>query len=134
MLPGFSHLQIWQKALKRTASTRPRLQHVQIAYIQLVLIMALYFCQTVFPTRCSGDQLDSLRAVLWSAILARGMSAKELQKTVLKRLNRQNMDIGQQAYWLCAGLSVARDRCLPLLVDFLSTGREPRNTMSLIFL
>ena len=81
---------------------------------------------TVFPTRCSGYQLDSLRIVLWSVILSGSMTTEDLQKVVLKRLNRKNMDTGQKAYWLCAGLSVARDHCLPLLVDFLSSGREPR--------
>ncbi len=81
---------------------------------------------TVFPTRCSGYQLDSLRVVLWSVILAGSMSTEDFRKVVLKRLNRENMDTGQKAYWLCAGLSVARDHCLPLLVDFLSAGEEPR--------
>ena len=81
---------------------------------------------TVFPTRCAGRQLESLRVVLWSAILAGGMSATELKKIVLKRLNRKNMDLGQRAQWLCAGLFAARDRCLPLLADFLSVGRESR--------
>ncbi|MCY4672915.1 MAG: hypothetical protein OXD43_03970 [Bacteroidetes bacterium] len=81
---------------------------------------------TVFPTRCSRDQLNSLRVVLWSVILAGSMSTENLRKIVLKRLNRKDMDIGQKAYWLCAGLSVARDHCLPLLIDFLSTGGEPR--------
>ena len=78
---------------------------------------------TVFPTRCSDLQLESLRVVLWSALLAHGMSAKELQKITLKRLQRKNMDIGQRALWLCTGLFVARDHCLPLLVDFIS-GRD----------
>ncbi|MYF40408.1 MAG: hypothetical protein F4221_06095 [Rhodothermaceae bacterium] len=81
---------------------------------------------TVFPTRCAGRQLESLRVVLWSAILAGGMSATELKKIVLKRLNRKNMDLGQRAQWLCAGLFAARDRCLQLLTDFLSVGRESR--------
>ncbi len=81
---------------------------------------------TVFPTRCSRDQLNSLRVVLWSVILAGSMSTEDLRKIVLKRLNRKDMDIGQKAYWLCAGLSVAKDHCRPLLIDFLSTGGEPR--------
>lgn len=81
---------------------------------------------TIFPTRCAGRQLESLRVVLWCAILAGGMSTAELKKIVLKRLSRKKMDLGQRAQWLCAGLFAARDRCLPLLEDFLSVGRESR--------
>ncbi len=81
---------------------------------------------TVFPTRCAGGQLESLRVVLWSAICTRSMSAIELKQIVSKRLNRKNMDLGQRAQWLCAGLIVARDQCLPMLKDFLSVGRESR--------
>ena len=81
---------------------------------------------SVFPTRCNERQLESLRVALWSAILARGISTEELQKIVLKRLDRKNMDIAQRAQWLCAGVHAARDRCLPLLVEFLSTGHESR--------
>ena len=80
---------------------------------------------TVFPTRCSTPQLESLRVVLWSAILAHGISTKELQKITLKRLRRKGMDIGQRALWLCTGLFVARDICLPRLIDFLSDRDEP---------
>ena len=81
---------------------------------------------TVFPTRCVGHQLESLRVALWSAIMAGGMSITELKKLVLKRLNRISMDLGQRAQWLCAGLFASRDQCLPLLEDFLSAGRESR--------
>ena len=77
---------------------------------------------TVFPTRCTGHQLDSLRAVLQIAILAHGMSDEELKKLTLRRLKRKDMDIGQRAQWLCSGLFVAQDTCLPLLTDFLSDG------------
>lgn len=88
----------------------------------------------VFPTRCNERQLESLRVVLWSAILAHGMSTEELQTIVLKRLHRKNMDIAQRAQWLCAGVHVARDRCLPLLVEFLSEGHESRIRRVLGFL
>ncbi|MDE2770169.1 MAG: hypothetical protein OXI44_03185 [Bacteroidota bacterium] len=81
---------------------------------------------SVFPTRCNERQLESLRVVLWSVILAGIMSAEDLRKIVLKRLDRKKIDIGQMAYWLCAGLSVARDHCLPLLIDFLSAEGESR--------
>ena len=89
---------------------------------------------SVFPTRCNERQLESLRVVLWSAILAHGMSTEELKKIVLKRLHRKNMDIAQRAQWLCAGVHVARDRCLPLLVEFLSEGHESRIRRVLGFL
>lgn len=89
---------------------------------------------TVFPTRCSTPQLESLRAVLWSALMANGISAKELQKITLKRLRRKGMDIGQRALWLCTGLFVARDNCLPRLIDFLSDRDEPRLLHVLNFL
>ena len=81
---------------------------------------------SVFPTRCDERQLESLRVVLWSAIRARCMTTEELQKIVLKRLHRKNMDIAQRAQWLCAGVYVARDRCLALLEEFLSAGQESR--------
>ena len=75
---------------------------------------------TVFPTRCTARQLQSLRVVLQIAILAQGMPDKELKKLTLRRLKRKKMDIGQRALWLCSGLFVAHDICLPLLTDFLS--------------
>lgn len=89
---------------------------------------------SVFPTRCNERQLESLRVVLWSAIRARGMSTEELQKIVLKRLHRKNMDIAQRAQWLCVGVHAARDRCLPLIVEFLSAGQESRVHRVLSFL
>ncbi len=89
---------------------------------------------SVFPTRCSRQQLESLRVVLWSAILARGMSANELRKLVIRRLNRKNMDIAQRSQWLGAGIYAARDHCIPLLAEFLSTGQESRVRRILDFL
>ena len=89
---------------------------------------------TVFPTRCSAPQLDSLRVVLWSALSAHGMSAGELRKITLKRLNRKRMDTGQRALWLCTGLFVARDHCLPRLTEFLSGGSEVRLRHMMSFL
>ncbi len=103
------------------------------AYAQ-VAPLAVSRMFSVFPTRCNERQLESLRVVLWSAILAQGMSAEELQKIVLKRLHRKNMDIAQRAQWLCAGVYAARDRCLPLLVEFLSEGHESRIRRVLGFL
>ena len=87
---------------------------------------------TVFPTRCTSPQLDSLRVVLWSAILAQGMTDNELKKIVLRRLERKKMDIGQRGQWLCAGLFVARDTCLPLLADFLAEGDISRRIRHII--
>ncbi len=81
---------------------------------------------SVFPTRCTKPQLESLRVILWSAILANGMSNEELQKIALARLNRKKMDIAQRTLWLCAGVYAARDQCLPLLPKFLSEGQESR--------
>lgn len=81
---------------------------------------------SVFPTRCSGPQLESLRPVLWAAMETSGMSAGELRDLVLRRLRRSGMDVGQRAQWLCAGLFVAKDHCLPYLVDFLASGGEAR--------
>ena len=89
---------------------------------------------SVFPTRCSRQQLESLRVVLWSAILARGMSAKELRKLVIRRLDRKNMDIAQRSQWLGAGIYAARNHCIPLLAGFLSTGQESRVRRILGFL
>ncbi|MXW83346.1 MAG: hypothetical protein F4X05_12895 [Rhodothermaceae bacterium] len=89
---------------------------------------------SVFPTRCNERQLESLRVVLRSAIRTRGMSTEELRKLVLKRLNRKDMDIAQRAQWLCAGVHAARDSCLALLEEFLSTGQESRVHRVLSFL
>ena len=81
---------------------------------------------TVFPTRCSKRQLEFLRIVLWSALLARGMSTEALREITLRRLKRKRMDPGQRAQWLCAGLFVAKGTCLPLLAEFLAHGGEAR--------
>ena len=89
---------------------------------------------SVFPTRCNERQRESLRVILWSAILANGISTEELRRIVLKRLHRKNMDIAQRAQWLCVGVHAARDRCLPLLVEFLSAGQESRVHSVLSFL
>ncbi len=93
---------------------------------QRVTPLAVRRMFSVFPTRCSGPQLESLRLVLWAALGANGMSADELRNIVLRRLRRSGMDVAQRALWLCAGLSVARDACLPSLVDFLSAGSDVR--------
>ncbi len=81
---------------------------------------------TVFPSRCSARKLESLRVVLWSGILNDGMSTEALQNIISKRLNRKQMDIGQQAQWLGAGLFVNRDIYIPMLINFLSTGKDIR--------
>ena len=81
---------------------------------------------SVFPTRCSGPQLESLRLVLWATLGTNGMSAAELRDLVLRRLKRSGMDVAQRAQWLCAGLFVAREDCLPSLLEFLATGRDAR--------
>ncbi len=86
---------------------------------------------TVFPTKCSGFQLESLKAVLLSILRVYDMPSEELRKEdlkeiILKRLDRKNMDVAQQAVLLSAGLCIAPDRCLQRFADFLSTGREPR--------
>ena len=81
---------------------------------------------SVFPTRCTGPQLESLRQVLRAAMGTNGMSAAELRNLVLRRLERSGMDVAQRAQWLCAGLFVARESCLPSLLDFLATGRDAR--------
>ena len=89
---------------------------------------------SVFPTKCNERQLESLRVVLWSAILARGMSSEELREIVLMRLQRKNMDIAQRAQWLSAGVYAARDQCIPLLEEFISAGEESRIHHVLSFL
>jgi len=86
---------------------------------------------TVFPTKCSGDQLYSLYAALLSIIRVHNevseISLKNnLEKIILKRLNRKNMDVAQQAPLLCTGLCIARKDCFQRFIDFLSTGRKAR--------
>lgn len=89
---------------------------------------------TVFPTRCTRPQLESLRVVLWAAILAKGLSDEELRKLTLRRLKRKSMDLGQRAQWLCAGLIVAHDICLPLLAEFLTDRNGSRVHRIITFL
>ena len=81
---------------------------------------------SVFPSRCSGPQVESLRLVLWAALGKSGMPASELRDLVLRRLERRGMDVAQRAQWLCAGLFTARQDCLPALVDFLTSGGDGR--------
>jgi len=81
---------------------------------------------TVFPSRCNSQKLQSLRVVLWSAILNHGIPTQALQNLISKRLNRKRMDIGQQAQWMAAGLLVNRELYLPMLSKFLSIGEEVR--------
>ena len=81
---------------------------------------------TVFPSRCSARKLESLRVVLWSGILNNGIPSRALQGIISKRLKRKQMDIGQQAQWLGAGLFVDRDIYLPMLSNFLSAGEQVR--------
>ncbi|MCY4158818.1 MAG: hypothetical protein OXF48_04345 [Bacteroidetes bacterium] len=86
---------------------------------------------TIFPTKCSGDQLHSLYAVLLNIIKLYDQTSdilmkEELEKIVLKRLNRKNMDIAQQAPLLCTGLCIVKENCFQRFIDFLSTGRSAR--------
>ena len=93
---------------------------------EYVAQLALSRMFAVFPARCRGPQLKSLRVVLWSAILTRGVSSGELHRIILNRLNLKSMDSGQKALWLCAGVCIDRSHFLPLLVDFLSAGNKVR--------
>lgn len=81
---------------------------------------------SVFPTRYTKPQVESLRLVLWAAMGTSGMSTAKLRDLVLRRLLRSGMDVAQRAQWLCAGLFVAKDDCLPLQVDFVATGGDAR--------
>lgn len=81
---------------------------------------------SVFPSRCSAPQCEALRVVLWAALDPRNMSAAELKELVLRRLERRGMDVAQRAQWLCAGLFVARQLCLPWLTDYLTSGSDAR--------
>ena len=81
---------------------------------------------TVFPSRCSARKLESLRVVLWSGILNNGIPSSALQGIISKRLKRKQMDIGQRAQWLGAGLFVDRDIYLPMLSKFFSAGEQIR--------
>lgn len=80
----------------------------------------------VFPSRCSARKLESLRVILWGVILNNGLPTEELKKNISRRLNRKQMDIGQRAQWLGAGLSADRGIYISMLIKFLSTGEETR--------
>lgn len=80
----------------------------------------------VFPSRCSAPQREALRVALWIAMEPKNMPAAALKDLVLTRLGRRGMDVAQRALWLCAGLFVARQQCLPALTDFLGHGTDAR--------
>jgi len=94
-------------------------------YIQIAS-QAVHRLIPVFPTRCSRRQLESLRYILWGAILHGSISVSEIKKLVFNRLQRKNLDKVQRAYWLCVGLVVDRNHSLKLLEEFLSIGRDSR--------
>ena len=94
-------------------------------YIQIAS-QAVHRLIPIFPTRCSSRQLESLRYILWGAIVHGSISASDLKKLVFNRLQRKNLDKSQRAYWLCVGLVVDRDHYLDLLEEFLSVGRDSR--------
>ncbi|MDE2835551.1 MAG: hypothetical protein OXM02_13700 [Bacteroidota bacterium] len=91
-----------------------------------VAALALRRMFTVFPSRCTRAQVESLRAVLWAAVSTGGMSTVELRILVLKRLRRKSLDLAQRAHWLCAGLFVAREHCVSALEGFLEPGSPVR--------
>ncbi len=79
-----------------------------------------------FPSRCTGPQVETLRVVLWAAVDSGNMPPAEFADVVRKRLLRRGMDVATRIQWLCAGLFVAREECLPELVDFSVDGRDVR--------
>lgn len=81
---------------------------------------------SVFPSRCTEPQIQTLRVVLWAALDPQNLSAAEFAHVVRKRLRRREMDVAQPIQWLCAGLFVAREECLPALVAHLADGRDAR--------
>jgi len=81
---------------------------------------------TVFPSRCSARKLESLRLSLWGAIVNHGLSLEKLKTIVSKRLKRKQMDLGQQAQWLSAGLIADRKVYISRLAEFFSVGEEVR--------
>jgi hypothetical protein len=103
------------------------------AYVH-VAKLAVHRMFTVFPSRCSARKLESLRVVLWSGIRNNGLSVRELQNIILKRLNRKQMDIGQRTQWLAAGLFADRKIYFPELINFLSTGEDIRVHHAIDFL
>ncbi len=85
-----------------------------------------------FPSRCTKPQVASLRMVLWAAI--KYMPPDDLRQLVLRRLLREGMDPAQRATWLGASLLVARETCLPHVLQFVSVGRKTRFLNVLEFL
>ncbi len=86
---------------------------------------------TIFPTKCSGYQLQSLHATLLTFLHVYSGGSEELQKDnirhiILKRLERKNLDVAQQALLLSAQLCISHHQCLPNFQTFLSTGRKAR--------
>ena len=86
---------------------------------------------TIFPTKCSGLQLKSLRSTLLCILRVYSMGSETLNKEeiknlILHRLNRKNIGVAQQALLISAGLCIAPNQCVPHLIHFLSTGRAAR--------
>jgi len=54
------------------------------------------------------------------------MTKQALEDLITRRLKCKGMDIGQQALWLAAGLSVIGETYLERVIRFLSTGQEIR--------
>jgi len=86
---------------------------------------------TIFPTKCSGLQLKSLRVTLLSILRVYSIGSNELQKDeirtmIRKRLDRKNIDVAQQAVLLSAGLCIDHEKCLLRFREFLSAGRRAR--------
>lgn len=77
---------------------------------------------SVIPTRSTGSQVEALRIVLRAALEPSTMPIDNLRKLALDRLRRKGMDIQQRAQWLCTGLILAKDQCLPAWEDYLATG------------
>ncbi|MCY4224261.1 MAG: hypothetical protein OXF06_05435 [Bacteroidetes bacterium] len=89
---------------------------------------------TVFPTRCNATQLESLSLILWCCILHKDAFGKFLLKIITQRLNRKQVDLGQQALWLSAGLMLNQCGYGPRLISFLSKGEYARTRHVVDFL
>ena len=82
-----------------------------------------------FPVRCTGQQLDALDHLLWSA--CRHAERGAFQDLIEHRLSAKSMNVGQRVRWLAAGLLTAPDSYRGRLKHYVEEGSREGRTRHL---